>query len=219
MCGRFVNAVDVQDLVDWFEIDDVRAGDVTRHWNIAPTDEVFAIADHNGARLLGTFRWGLVPRWSKDPRIGARMINARAETLLERSVFASALATRRCLVPAQGFYEWRTSTDGTKIPYLIRARDGHPLAFAGLWDRNGDLRSCTIVTTGPNATMEGLHDRMPAILERSSWRAWLSARECEADEAQSLLQPAPDDLLEVLPVGPGVNNVRNDSPDLVHPLA
>src|SRR4051794_33214370 len=157
MCGRFVNAVDINDLVDWFEIDDVRAGEVTRHWNVAPTDEVYAVAKHDGARLLGSFRWGLVPRWSKDQRGGARMINARAETLLDKPAFAHALAHRRCLVPAQGFYEWRTEANGTKTPFLVRPKDGGPLAFAGLWDRNQDLRTCTIVTTAPNGTIEPLH--------------------------------------------------------------
>ena len=191
-------------------------------YNVAPTELVYAIVDTSSARRLGVMQWGLVPSWAPDPDSGPRPINARAETLLDKRQFAGALERRRCLVPVDGFYEWEKLPDGRRQPYFVVAADGAPMALAGLWDRwvppDGDaLVTCTIVTTSANPTMARLHDRMPVILDRSSWSDWLDPTLHDPLHAAALLGPAPDDAIELRAADPRVNNANNDGPDLLEP--
>lgn len=221
VCGRFISITTGADLADACAADLVAAEHPPRY-NVAPTDEVYAVAEAGGRRRLGRARWGLVPPWSDSPRVGARMINARAETLLDKDVFRRPLERRRCLVPADGFYEWTARAGGGKQAWHLRPHDGGVLAFAGLWEswrpRGGDggrVVSATIVTTEANATVAPVHDRMPVCLPRDAWAEWLDPANDDVLALTGLLVPAPDDLLEVRPVGPLVGNVANDGPGLL----
>lgn len=242
MCGRFVSSSTPDELASYFGVDTVAesvlppAGEGsneggTRHranYNVAPTQDVYAVLedlDDGVHRYLDAFHWGLIPSWAKDPKIGSRMINARAETLATKNAYKSSFAKRRCLVPADGFYEWKKLDDSKrpkKQPMFMHRADGAPLAFAGLWSvwRGPDkdqapLRSVTIVTTEANATMEPIHDRMPVILDERDWRSWLDRENHDLDALGRLLVPAPEDLLVTVPVSTAVNNVRNNGPELI----
>jgi putative SOS response-associated peptidase YedK len=228
MCGRFVSSTPVSKLVEQFLVDEVKVEEHDPSYNVAPSTEIMAVAvGSDGARRLGTFKWGLVPTWAKDPSIGNRMINLRAETVSEKPSFRRTLAKHRCIIPADGFYEWKDMGKGRKKqPFFIRARDGTALAFAGLWeawkekDASDDewLRTCTIITTEPNKLLEPIHNRMPVVLPPESWDTWLDRDNTDVDELTTLLKPAPDDLLELFPVSTAVNSVANDGEDLVLPL-
>ena len=190
-------------------------------YNIAPAQPVDVVTE-SSPRVLERMRWGLVPSWAKDPSIGSRMINARAETLVEKPSFRFALTRRRCLVPADGFYEWKKQGK-TKQPLHIRRKDGEIFAFAGLWDEwtspgGSPLHSCTIITVEPNALMAAIHNRMPAILRREDEAAWPNAPGATAPELLSLLAPYPDEELEAYTVSTTVNSVAHDSPDCVKPV-
>lgn len=205
-------------------------------WNLAPTQDGLVVRRHpeTGARHLDALRWGLVPRWAKDPSIGARMINARAESLAEKPAFRDAFRKRRCLVPADGFYEWHREGPGSspKQPYAVALGSGEPMALAGLWEgwRAPDgtvLRSFTIVTTEAGARLAALHPRMPAILPREAWPLWLGEEGAPGDEASALhdlLRPCPDEWLAVWPVSARVNRVAQNDAGLLardpsaHPL-
>jgi putative SOS response-associated peptidase YedK len=215
MCGRFVSARPLAELAERFLVDEVRTEELSPSYNVAPTDPVYAVAEHDGKRLLGTFRWELT-----GPRDGGpRPINARAETLLERPLFREPFARRRCLIPADGFYEWRTETSGRKQPYLISPSDGGVLALAGLWSsRQGEASTCAIITTGANNVVHQLHERMPVILAAHHWELWLDRTEHDLAKLSSLLLPAPDELLQLHPVSSAVNSVRNNGPELVRPI-
>ncbi|HEY0835337.1 MAG TPA: SOS response-associated peptidase [Azospirillum sp.] len=195
-------------------------------WNIAPTQDVAAVRlGEDGARHLVLLRWGLVPSWADDPVIGSRMINARGETLAGKPAFRSAFRHRRCLVPADGFYEWKTAGK-RKQPYLIRRADGRPLAFAGLWERwpgpkgaplPQPLETVTIVTTAAGGVVADLHERMPVMLDPADWPLWLDP-DAPPPMVEGLLRPAPDAALEAFPVATHVNNVRNDDETCVVPF-
>ncbi|HEX2700874.1 MAG TPA: SOS response-associated peptidase [Acidimicrobiales bacterium] len=225
MCGRFVSSTPVSVLAERFLAADVRLDEEQApRFNVAPSDPVVAIAGVGRTRRLRTLSWGLVPSWADTPSPGRRMVNLRSETLVERPGFRRMLQQRRCIVPADGFYEWRASgANGPKQPYLIRSRDGAPLAMAGLWDVWMDrrdagaerLRTCTVLTTAPNRVMAALHDRMPVVLPPQAWDRWLDPSVTDVDALSALLRPCADELLEVVPVGPAVNSVRNDGPELV----
>ncbi len=194
-------------------------------WNVAPTQEVPAVRREGDGRHLVLLRWGLVPFWAGDPSVGARMINARAETVAGKPAFRDAFRRRRCLVPADGFYEWRAE-GRRRQGYAIRRRDRAPFAFAGLWERwNGPkggpapaapLETVTVITTTANATLAPLHERMPVILDAGDWERWLDPA-APAAELERLLVPAPDGLLEAYPVGPRVNSVANDDESCAAP--
>jgi putative SOS response-associated peptidase YedK len=201
-------------------------------WNLPPTEGVLALVAgrREGAppRVLTTFRWGLVPSWAKDPSVGSRMINARAESLDDRNAYRDAFARRRCLVVADGFYEWKrppSGERGTRIPFYFRRADGQPLVFAGLWERWRDparaeadgavLRSCTIVTTEAGPDLTAVHDRMPVVVEAADIDEWLDPGTEEPEPLRSLLVPSPAGTLVSHQVGTAVNNVRNDGPELV----
>ncbi|MGH9115878.1 MAG: SOS response-associated peptidase [Acidimicrobiales bacterium] len=236
MCGRYTSTSTVSDLSAIFETDEIDAGALPARYNVAPTLDVYVVrsgrADGEGhsGRCLTTMRWGLVPSWAKDPSVGSRMINARAEGIATKPAYRAALVRRRCIVPADAFYEWqrRTGPDGRpagKLPYAIRRRDGAPMAFAGLWEvwREGEdpdsprLRTCTIVTTSANQLMAPIHDRMPVVLDRGDWVTWLDPGVGAADAA-GLLVPAPEGWLEAYPVSTLVNDVRHDGPELLDAL-
>jgi putative SOS response-associated peptidase YedK len=225
MCGRFVSMSDPAGIVRFFTVDDRKADDLPPRWNVAPTDEVYAVAAHAGRRLLVTFRWGLVPSWAKDRRGAARMINARVETVADRPAFRTALSRRRCLVPADGFYEWTTAADGRKQPHFIHHAGGVPVAFAGLWETWRDpgdpdappLRTCTILTTEARGPVRELHDRMPVALATSRWDGWLDRGLTEPGAVLALLEPLDPGLLVHHPVDPAVNDVRNDGAELLRP--
>lgn len=194
--------------------------DLPPRYNIAPTQSVpSVVADEGSGRVLRMMHWGLVPRWAKDPSIGSRMINARSETVAEKPSFRSAMKRRRCLIPADGFYEWK-KTEGGKQPYYIQLSSGKPFAFAGLhelWTGGGEsaLESCTIITTTPNELMAGLHNRMPVIISEEDFDEWLEPVELGADRRGELLAPWAGEPLVARPVSRTVNSPRNDSPACV----
>ncbi|MEM9564143.1 MAG: SOS response-associated peptidase [Actinomycetota bacterium] len=231
MCGRFVSASPPDELANYFGADRDDA-ELEPSFNVAPTNEVYVVRARDEQRRLSALRWGLVPFWAKDLKIGSRMINARAETVAEKPAFRKAYERHRCLIPADGFFEWAKLPDQkNKQPYLIQRSDGEPVVFAGLWERwrprleDGKtiddeaepIETCTILTTTPNAEMSTIHDRMPVLLPPSVWDDWLSS-ETDLDYIGTLLRPAPDDLLTLVPISTMVNNVRNKGEELLTPL-
>jgi putative SOS response-associated peptidase YedK len=217
MCGRYtlIKLADFINIFPWIQAPDEMPPE---RYNIAPTQSIAAVT--NGGRDKVEYsHWGLIPSWANDPSIGNRMINARAETLAEKPAFRNALKRRRCLVPADGFYEWKKLGDGkTKQPLYIRMRSGQPFAFAGLWevwhDKSGtgaEIPSCTIITTTPNTLMNAIHDRMPAIVRPEDYRTWLAPGERPADELTKLLKPYPASEMEAFPVSKMVNSPANES--------
>ncbi len=218
MCARYSRHSDPQVLADFFQSAPVDATDVPLpSFNVAPTQQSLVVVD--GPRRLDVMRWGLIPAWAKEARFGARTINARAETVAEKPAFRAAFRARRCLVPADGFYEW-TGPRKCRRPLYIRRADGHPLALAGLWERHREFgRSFTIITTGPSAWMSAIHQRMPAILEPGDWDAWLSADDDDPGWQAALLRPAAEDVLCSHPVSRAVNAVANNGPELIEPVA
>jgi len=193
-------------------------------YNICPTQDIVVVAESEGRRKAGLCRWGLVPSWAKDPAIGARMINARGETLADKPSFRRALVKRRCVVPADGFFEWRAESGGGKTPMYIRRADGLPMVFAGLWERRTDratgevLRTATIVTGPPNGFMASIHRRMPAILDDEGVAAWLDPDlPVPGATADVLSRRCPDDALEAWPVSTYVNKPGHEGPRCVEP--
>jgi len=221
MCGRYTLRTPVEKLAKEFGLEDSSV-DLPPNYNVAPTQGVAAVLAENGHRRLEVLRWGLIPPWADDPQIGSRMINARAETAHEKPSFRRAFRERRCLIPADGFYEWKR-TNGTKQPYYIHMKEGRPFAFAGLWESwreedGPEVRSCAILTTRPNALASEIHDRMPVILPAGSREAWLDP-EAEKEELLALLEPYPEDEMEAYPVSRYVNSPQNNDPHCVEPAA
>jgi len=226
MCGRYTLTVSVEDLVDAMPgvsvTDDVRAA-LSPRYNVAPTQRAPVVPnDGSGSVLL--FQWGLVPSWADDEKIGSRMINARSETLGEKPSFRNAFRKRRCLVLADGFYEWKAQPgQKTKQPYWIHLESRRPFALAGLWEtwrpkEGGEpLRSFTILTTTPNAQLAGIHDRMPVILPAAAFPRWLDPADRRPDELEDLLVPFTAEALEVTTVSTLVNSPANDRPECVQP--
>jgi putative SOS response-associated peptidase YedK len=192
-------------------------------YNIAPTQPAAIVRlDARGERELALVRWGLVPSWVKDPREFSLLINARAETVLDKPSFRGGIRHKRCLVPADAFYEW-IGPKGGKRPFLIRPKSGGPMAFAGLWDHwlgadGSELDSMAILTVAANADVAAVHDRMPAVLDPRHYDPWLDTKACPAEEAATFLVPAPVGLLEHWEVGPRLGNSRNEGPDLQTPV-
>jgi len=218
MCGRFSLIVDASVLAGVFEIDPPK--NLKPRFNIAPTQTIPIVrAGREQPREWAEVRWGLVPSWAKDAKIGARMINARGETVAEKPSFRSAVKTRRCLIPADGFYEW-VKTDGGKKPHYIHFADGRAFAFAGLWERwskggGQPLDTCTIITTTPNDIVAGLHDRMPVIMAPDHFTEWLEPDPLAPDRLQDLLAPYRAADMEAYPVSTHVNKPANDDPECV----
>jgi putative SOS response-associated peptidase YedK len=236
VCGRFTSTSSVEDLVAAFDVDVVRTEPLPFRWNVAPTQQIYAVAtrrtpgegEGKGIRALGTFRWGLVPSWAKDLASGAKMINARAEGIAERPAFRQALVKRRCVIPVDAFYEWQARPgQKAKLPWAVRRTDGRPMAMAGLWevwwDREAPggtdpVRTCTIVTTRANDALSDIHQRMPVVLGSDAVNRWLDPTLQDRAELQALLAPAASDLLAAHPVSTLVNKVSVDGPELLEPL-
>ncbi|MDP3968219.1 MAG: SOS response-associated peptidase [Nocardioides sp.] len=244
MCGRYASSRRPEDLVEEFEVDEPRiSAPLAADYNVAPTKQVYAVVERRAdkesdappQRQLRVLHWGLVPSWAKDPSIGNRMINARMETVAEKPAYRRAFAARRCLLPADGYYEWYPTEQRTaagkpvKQPFFIRPRDGSSLAMAGLYEIWRDPTraeddpdrfrwTCTVITTNAEDSVGHIHDRMPLMVERERWHDWLSPSATGSDDLLSLLVPAAPGNLEAFPVATTVNNVRNNGPELVEPL-
>ena len=246
MCGRYASSRRPADLAEEFDIADVRIpAPLEADYNVAPTKEVYAVveraprkepddAEATPERQLRVLTWGLVPSWAKDPSIGSRMINARMETVAEKPAYKRAFAKRRCLLPADGYFEWYPTSERTKSgkprkqPFFIRPQDGGVLAMAGLYeiwrdptrsedDPNRFRWTCTVITTDAEDSVGHIHDRMPLMVERERWSSWLDPRSPQ-DQLLDLLVPAAPGRLDAYPVSTLVNNVRNNGAELVAPL-
>jgi putative SOS response-associated peptidase YedK len=222
MCGRFTLFLDPGELQDAFP-DFLIEGDFPPRYNIAPTQPV-AVIPNTPEKALDFYVWGLIPSWSKDPTIGNRLINARSETIMEKPSFRNSFKRKRCLILANGFYEWQ-SQPGTrsKTPYLIHLKSHEPFAFAGLWDTwfHGDgseIRSCTIITTESNGLMKNIHTRMPVILPPDTYQQWLAPGEPNITKLLELLKPFDSSLMQAYPVSKLVNNPSNDVRDCILPV-
>lgn len=217
MCGRYSLTLPVDGIRRLFGFDQIP--NLPARYNIAPTQAVLAVRRNEDAREAFMARWGLIPGWSKDPSIGAKMINARSETVREKPSFRTAFKRRRCLIPADAFYEWKT-IDGAKQPFRIAFEDGDLFAFAGLWERwqggdGSDVETCSIVTTEANETLVDLHHRMPVILDPDRFETWLTGPDDTA--AETMTPYAGSRRLVFHPVTKRLNNVRNDDADLAIP--
>ena len=244
MCGRYVSRRSREELVEAFGVERVEAAEpLPPDYNVAPTKPVYAVLERLAtgaaapARELRVVRWGLVPSWAKDRSIASRMINARAETVTGKPAFRRAFTARRCLVPADGYYEWAAAAGaapagrgrGRSQPFFIHPRDGGVLAFAGLYevwqDRSRDpddpdarLWTCTVLTTAAQGDLRRIHDRMPLVVPPERYGAWLDPGLTDPEELRGLLAPPPPDRLVAVPVSTAVNSVRNNGPHLIEPL-
>lgn len=223
MCGRFTLHASAASLTDYFGL--ATCPEFTPRYNIAPTSDVLVIRHRPEVGRVGQMvRWGLVPNWAKDPSIGAKLNNARGETVNTKPSFRTSFAKHRCLIPANGFYEWKVVSEGGKVrrqPYYIRPADDNALfAFAGLLARwrseaDEDLITCCVITTGPNAVMEPIHDRMPVILPAAAWSTWLGGENASTEALKGLLAPAPEAGMVAYPVGMAVNRAGVEGEDLI----
>jgi len=221
MCGRFALTVDPADLQDAFPEFTFPTQGAPRY-NIAPSQPILALPNV-GTKQADFFIWGLIPSWAEDPSIGARMINARAETLAEKPAFRSAYKYHRCLIFADGFYEWQARPGSkSKVPHFIRLKSGAPFAFAGLWEHwqsadGSEIRSAAIITTEPNELMASIHNRMPVILPQDTYAQWLDPAAQSPNRLNSLLVPYPAGEMEAYPVSTLVNSPGNDRAECVLP--
>ncbi len=222
MCGRFTQAAPNETIAELFQLPSVPA--LAPRYNVAPTQEVATVrASAGGGRELVTMRWGLVPVWATERSVAARLINARAETIAEKPAFRAAFRSRRCLVVADGFYEWQR-LGGRKRPHFIGFADGRPFGLAGLWERwagdgSGPVGSCTIVTTAANEVVAALHDRMPVILDPGEFPLWLDPEMRDPEALRPLLRPHAARAMRAYPVSPLVNDPAHDLPACREPLA
>lgn len=225
VCGRFTLRARLQEIRDEFAL--LRAVEIGERYNIAPTQQVAAVRlGDDGERELVSLKWGLIPSWATDQKISYSTINARAETVADKPAFRSAFKSRRCLVVADGYYEWKIiggpKSKPTKQPYRIHRPDDRPFGMAGLWDcwdHDGRaIESCTIIVTSANAKLAGIHDRMPCIVPHDEYGLWLDPEFQGRDKLLSLLQPSPDAMFESYAVSPTVGNVKNQSPELLKPI-
>ena len=221
MCGRFTLTVDPADLQQHFK--DFKFPDqYAPRYNVAPSQAILAIPN-DGRNAADFFLWGLIPSWAKDASIGSRMINARGETLAEKPSYRGVYKYKRCLIPADGFYEWKAQVGSkAKTPYFVHFKDGQPFAFAGLWDEwhaadGAALRTCTIVTTAPNQLMAPIHDRMPVILQPQDYDQWLDPAPRTPDSLQHLIAAFPAEEIEAYPVSALVNSPSNDRAECLQP--
>lgn len=222
MCGRFTLTVDahqIREAFPWISVEE----DIQPRYNIAPSQPL-AVVPNDGKYRLDYFVWGLIPSWAKDPAIGNRMINARGETVDQKPSFRAAFRRRRCLIMADGFYEWKKAPgQRSKTPTYIKMKDGKPFAFAGLWENwqapdGSNILSCTIITTEPNDLIKDIHNRMPVILPENAYANWLQPGESEAEQLKPLLIPFASDKLTAFPVSTLVNNPANESPSCILPV-
>ncbi|APH68765.1 SOS response-associated peptidase [Bacillus sp. LR_5] len=221
MCGRFTLFSTFDDIIDQFDIDQFLPKDEYHpSYNVAPSQNILAIINDGSNNRLGKLRWGLIPPWAKDEKIGYKMINARAETITEKPAFRKPLVSKRCIIPADSFYEWKRLDPKTKIPMRIKLKSSALFAFAGLYEKwkthQGDpLYTCTIITTTPNELMKDIHDRMPVILTHDHEKEWLNPLNTDPDDLKNLLLPYDADDMEAYEVSPLVNSPKNNSPELL----
>lgn len=222
MCGRFAQQRPASELAEIFAAEPL-ADDLGPRFNVAPTDEALVVVQREDRRAITAYRWGLIPHWAESTKVGSRMFNARAETLTSSPAFRDAFVRKRCLVPVDGFYEWKR--EGTvRQPFLIGRADGTPLTLAGLWAGWRDpatdrvVRTFTIITSRPNDQMADLHDRMPVAVPEEIWPLWLDPL-ANRSELRAILEPNDDVALRIQPVSRLVNDVRNDGPELIEPFA
>lgn len=221
MCGRYSLFTDYTVLIERFNIETARIDQdsYSKSYNVAPSQQVVSIINDGDKNRLGELRWGLIPSWAKDAKIGYKMINARAETIAEKPSFRNAFKKRRCLVVADSFYEWQRK-GAEKIPMRIKLKTGEPFAFAAIWESwtgpdNKTINSCSIVTTSPNALMESIHDRMPVILSKEDEKTWLDPRVEDFEILKGLLKPYPAEDMEAYRVSEEVNSPKNNKPELI----
>lgn len=217
MCGRFAQRRSPKTLAKQFQVTEVP--DIEARYNIAPTQNILAVQETPDGREMKWLKWGLVPSWAKDASMGARLINARSETVAEKPAFRDAFKRRRCLIPADGFYEWQR-TEGKKQPYFFQLKEEQLFGFAGLWDRwKGEdgsvIESCTILTTQANEVLAPVHDRMPVILHQDDYELWLDEDERKQELLKDLLQPYPADEMTSYPVSTSINNPREQGAQLI----
>jgi len=231
MCGRYTLSSPVEVVADLFEItfpargaEQLTLPELHPRYNLAPTQEalVALVREPGAPRTLALLRWGLIPYWAKEASIGNRMINARADGVADKPAYRFSFKKKRCLIPTDGFYEWKKEGKG-KQPYLIRRRDHRPFAFAGLWStwkspEGGLVETFTILTTDANGVIRELHDRMPVVVDRADFGTWLDPKVDDKEKLQALLKPAPDEDFETVPVSRAVNSPAHDAPDCVEPL-
>ncbi|GIO09690.1 putative SOS response-associated peptidase YoqW [Brevibacillus reuszeri] len=222
MCGRFTIVFDAETLLNRFDIEDIPF-DWREIYNVAPGQKIPAIIEDRGERRIGQLKWGLVPFWSKDEKVGYKMINAKSETLREKPAFKNLFARKRCIIPADGFYEWK-KVGKEKQPMRIMMTTGEPFAFAGLYDtwtspEGEKLHTCTIITTKPNDVVQDIHDRMPVILKKQDEQLWLDREKFDADLLQSLLVPYDHDQMRAYPVPAMVGSPKNDLPECIQEIA
>jgi putative SOS response-associated peptidase YedK len=221
MCGRYAITTAPEAIRRLFGY--VEQPNFPPRYNVAPTQPIPIVRIEQGARHFALVRWGLIPSWVKDPTTFSLVINARSDNVMTKPAFRNAMRYRRCLIPADGFYEWQSAGAGQKRPFYIRRRDGLPFAFAGLWEvwsgPNGEeMETAAIVTTDANRVLRPLHGRMPVILPPEAFDMWLDTRNVDADTVSALLVPAPDALLEAYPVSFAVNKHANDDASLIEPI-
>ena len=222
MCGRYVINEDPGDLAKYFHVDRTVTEPLDISYNVAPTDQVYAIAEHEGVRQLGSFRWGLIPHWAKD-RKGPLNINARSESVATTPTFRDSFRRKRCILPATGFFEWEPKDRG-RLPHYITLTGSRPMAFAGIWaswkDPETDewMRSCSILTTSANDAISEIHARMPVILQTERWDMWLDREMQDTDALEPLLGPIAADQVQEHAVSTLVNSVRNNLVENIAPL-
>jgi putative SOS response-associated peptidase YedK len=223
MCGRFTLHAKPADVAEHFGLDEIPDDLFEERYNIAPSQTVATVRlDDTGKRTLRMNKWGLIPAWSKDAKIGFSLTNARAETVDEKPAFRSAFKSKRCLIPTDGFFEWKATGGKHKQPYHFRRIDGKLLGFAGLWERwknpEGQvIETCSIITTSANGVVRPVHDRMPVILDPANYGEWLGPR-TGAEDLLQLLRPAPDEAMTAVAVSGYVSNARNQGPQCVLPV-
>lgn len=241
VCGRFVSTSPPDEIATYFgaEVDERLVDPEGPNFNVAPTQDVYAVLEDGGVRRVEALHWGLIPFWAKEAKIGNKMINARAETIATSGAFKHAFKKRRCIIPADGFYEWtkpgaprpgaqpqerKTNGQTKKQPWFIHRPDDEPIAFAGLWEvwrpdgSEDELVSCTIITGEPNDKMAEIHHRMPIMLPPDAWDQWLDREEQDTEALGQFLVPAPSSLITFHPVSTEVNNVRNQGEHLMDPV-
>lgn len=221
MCGRYTITVTLEELMLRFMVGEASISYHRPQYNVAPSHKVYAVINDGRANRLGLLQWGLVPSWTDDPRIGVKMLNARSETVWSKPSFKELIRRKRCIIPADGFYEWKKTPTG-KQPMRIVRRSRGLFSFAGLYDTwlkpdGGKLSTCTILTTGPNELMASIHNRMPVILKEEDEAMWLDRTMQDRELLSKLLVPCPDDELEAYPVSPAVGSVAKDDPSCIEP--
>lgn len=224
MCGRFTLFADFNEIIDRFAIEAAIEEELYEpSYNIAPSHSVLTVINDGTKNRLGFLRWGLIPAWAKDEKIGYKLINARAETIAEKPSFRDSYKKRRCIVIADSFYEWKRYEDKSKTPMRIKLKTENLFAMAGLWERwkspQGKLvYTCTVITTTPNKLMKNIHDRMPVILKPEDEKVWLNPEITDYQQLNHLLKPLPEELMEAVEVSSLVNSPKNNSPNLIQPI-